>query len=230
MKGFVCLEKQEKLIPFNFGDVKLKELVLTDANPFPGYYSETPGDPDSSKPKFVFVAMKQGKGCYEDDVLRATYSLKQKLNFDFDANYGRFLIFNNMKPCIRFRVNDYANVPEIIENFKNEGINFEPTKKVTPYDSNIKIRKYLTLTEIEKDIFSGDESDHYFIRIPKHLKWKEFVKLILSVRSSGDFGLFDAAQTSLYLKDEIIEFVRIYTKSFKDKDFKILKEELLKRL
>lgn len=230
MKGFVCLEKQEKLIPFTFGDIKLKELVLTDSNPFPGYYSETPGDPDGSKPKYVFVAMKQGKGCYEDDVLRATCSIKKKLNFDFEANYGRFLIFNSMKPCIRFKVSDYANVPEIIEHFIVEGIQFEPAKKVSPYESNIKIRKYLTFNKIEEDIYSGDEKNHYFIRIPKHLKWKDFVELIISVRSSGDFGLFDAAQTSLYLKDEILEFVRIYTKSFNDEDFKVLKEELLKRL
>ena len=230
MKGFVCLEKQEKLVPFTFGNVKLKELVLSDVNPFPGYYSETPGDPDGSKPKFLFIAIKQGVGCYEDEVLRATYSLKQKLNFNFEANYGRFLILNTMKPCIRIRVDDYAIVPEIIENFKKEGIIFEPAKKITPYESNIKIRKYLTLKEISEDIFSGDDADHYYIKIPKHLKWKDFVDLITSVRSSGDFGLFDAAQTSLYLKNEIIEFVRIYTKSFKNEDFKVLKEELLKRL
>lgn len=230
MKGFVCLEKQEKLIPFTFGDIKLKELVLTDINPFPGYYSETPGDTDGLKPKFVFVAMKQGEGCYEDEVLRATCSIKQKLSFDFDANFGRFLIFNTMKPCIRFKVEDYASVPEIIENFKNEGIRFESAKKVTPYESNIKIRKYLTFKKIEEDIYTADDADHYYLKIPKHLKWKDFVDLILSVRGSGDFGVFDAAQTSLYLKDEIIEFVRIYTKSFKNEDFIILKEELIKRL
>ena len=230
MKGFVCLEKQEKLIPFKFADIKLKELVLTDSNPFPGYYSEIPGDPDASKPKFVFVAIKQGKGCYEDEVLRATWTIKKKLKYDFDANYGRFLIFNNMKPCIRIKIKDYANVPEIIENLKNEGIKLEAAKKVSPYESNIKIRKYLTFKEIDEDIYTADDDYHYYIKISKHLKWKDFVDLIMSVRNSGDFGVFDAAQTSLYLKDEIIEFVRIYTKSFKDKDLKILKEQIQKRV
>ena len=88
------------------GGKKIKELVLTDVDPFPGYYSETPGS-DSLKPKMVFVAMKQVGGMYEDLILRAGLSIKEKANYKFEVNYGRFLLFNKMKPCVRIKIDDF---------------------------------------------------------------------------------------------------------------------------
>ncbi len=230
MKGFICLEKQESLVQFETGGSKMKELVLSDSNPYPGYYSETPADTQASKPKYVFIAIKQGDGCYEDTVLRAALKLKDKVNYEFEANYGRISLKNKTKPCIRIKIGDLSKVPELITLFKEEGLQFQPAERITPYDSLIKIRKYMTFDELSKGVYSGDKEDHYYIQIPVKLEWPNFVKLILSIKSSGDFGVFDAAQTSLYLKDEIIEFVRIYTKSFKNEDFIKLKDEIFKRI
>jgi len=230
MEGFICLEKQERLVQFETGSTKIKELILSDANPYPGYYSETPADTQATKPKYIFAAMKQGEGCYEDIVLRAAFKIKKILDYDFEANYGRISLFNKTKPCIRIKIDNLSKVPELIKLFNKEGILFQPAEKITPYDSLIRIRKYMTFTELSEDIYSGDKENHYYIQVPEKLEWKEFVKLIISIRSSGDFGIFDAAQTSLYQKNKIIEFVRIYTKSFKTKDFIKLKDEIFKRI
>lgn len=227
MEGFVCLEKQEKLEQLKIDNIKFKELVLSDTNPFPGYYSETPGD-ELNKPKYAFAVIKQGEGCYEDLVLRAFYKIQKMLNYKFDANYGRITLHNKTQPCIRFKINDFLKVPELISLFIKEGIVFKNSEKISPYDSNIKIRKFMTFTNYAKDIYTGDKKNHYYIKVNKKQKWNNFAKLILSIKGSKEFGTFDAAQTSLYIKNEIIEFVRIYTKSFQKDDFLKLKDEILK--
>ncbi|MCF6365613.1 MAG: hypothetical protein L3J35_05360 [Bacteroidales bacterium] len=230
MEGFICLEKQERLVQFETGGKKMKELILSDANPYPGYYSETPADTQATKPKYIFAAMKQGDGCYEDIVLRAGFNLKNKVDYEFEANYGRISLFNKTKPCVRIKIDDLSKVPELIKLLKEEGIQFQPAEKVSPYDSIIRIRKHMSFNKLAEDVYSGDKENHYYIQVSEKLEWKDFEKLILSIKSSGDFGIFDAAQTSLYQKDEIIEFVRIYTKSFKTEDFVKLKDEICKRI
>ncbi len=230
MEGFVCLEKMEKLESFSPGELKLKEFVLKDIEPFPGYYSQTPHVSDVHKPKYVFASVKQGKACYEDEILRAYYAIRDKIKYPFDANFGRFLIFNKFRPCIRIKVNDFEHVPEIIDYFKHEGIEFEPYEKFPATETHIKVRKYNTFIEYDKDIYTGDDPDHYYIHVPVHHKWDDFTRIINSVKNSSNYGSFDAAQTSLYLKNEIVEFIRIYTKSFEKTDFIRLKIDLLKRL
>jgi hypothetical protein len=230
MEGFVCLEKIEKLETFTHGDIKLKEFVLEGIDPFPGYYCDTPQNYDNQKPKYVFVGLKQGRACYEDEILRAFFSIRGKVSYSFEANFGRFLVFNKFKPCVRIKVKDFIHVPEIIELLKNAGVQFEPYEKFPASETHIKVRKYNTFVEITKGVYTGDDPDHYYIKVPVHLKWDDFETLIHSVKNSMDFGLFDAAQTSLYLKNEIVEFVRIYTKSFKKNDFACLKDEILKRM
>ena len=86
----------------------------------------------------------------------------------------------------------------------------------------------MTFTHFAEAVYTGDKENHYYIKVHKKQKWAEFEKLILSIKGSKEFGTFDAAQTSLYVKNEIIEFVRIYTKSFKKDDFLKLKDEILK--
>jgi len=227
MEGIVCLEKQEKLEQLKIDGIKFKELVLSDTNPFPGYYSERPGD-DINKPKYAFAIIKQGEGCYEDLVLRAFYKIQKNVKYKFDANYGRISILNKVKPCIRFTINDFTKVPELISLFKNEAIEFQKSEKVSSYDSNIKIRKFMTFKDYAENIFTGDKADHYYIKVHSKQKWDDFAKTILSLKATKEFGTFDAAQTSLYVKNGIVEFVRIYTKSFKKEDFIKLRDEILK--
>ncbi len=230
MEGFVCIEKQEKLSLLKLENHKFKELVLSDTDPYPGYYSVTPVASEMGKPKYVFVAMKQGEGCYEDLVLRAACKIKKETNFEFDANYGRISLHNKIKPSLRIKIEDLSKVPELLSAFKTEGLRFESTSKTTPYVSTIKVRKFMTFSQYSKGIYSGDKKDHYYIQVSKKIEWKDFEKIIPKIKSSGTFGVFDAALTSLYLKDEIVEFIRIFTKSFKEKDFVKLRDEILKQI
>lgn len=230
MEGFTCIQKLENLEPFVPGDKKLKEFVLTDADPYPGYYSETPGKSKIQAPQYVFTALKTAKGCYEDDILRAGFKIKERTNIQFESIYGRLNIYMKVMPCIRIKIDDLSHIPRIIEEFKKEGVEFETDQKYDGADTFIKLRKYEIFTKMDEGIYSGVDNDHYYIKVPKYIEWDDFVQLIFSIRNSGDFGVFDAALASLCLKNEILEFIRIYTKSFKKDDFKILKDEIDKRI
>ena len=229
MEGFVCLEKQEKLALYIEGG-KLNDLVLKDVNPFPGYYSETPGVSNINKPKYIFIALKQGEGCYEDTVLRAMFNLKKFVDFDFEANYGRLSVLNKHLPCIRLKLNDLSKVTYLLDKFKAEGIKFEKTFSLKPYESIIKIRKYIIFNEFSEYVYTGAQKNHYYLEVPVKLEWNDFVKMILSIRGDGEFSSFDAAQISFYKKNGIKEFIRIYTKSFSKENFKLFRNRVLSYL
>lgn len=223
MEGFACLEKQEKLALPN---IKTKEFILTDLSPFPGYYSVTPGE-NSDKPQYVFIILKQGEGCYEDMVLRASCKLKKDI--DFHANYCRLSILNKKVPAIRLKVNNLMDLPEILDKLKETGMTFESRTDVKPFESIIKIRKYVDLKEITAGVYSGQDADHYYLQVSAKAKWEDFYKMVQSVRGSGDYNSFDAAQLSLYRKNDIVEFIRIYTKSFNKEDFVKMREAFEKQ-
>lgn len=229
MEGFACLEKQEKLALYTEGG-KLKELVLQDVDPYPGYYSETPGIADTGKPKYIFAILKQSEGCYEDFVLRAACKLRNIVDYEFEMNYGRLSVLNKHLPCVRFKLYDLSKTLDLLEKLKAEEIEFEKSFFLKPYKSVIKVRKYLTLTEYTKNIYAGTHINHYYFAVPEKLKWSDFVEMIVSIRGSGEFNSFDAAQISLYGKNDIKEFIRIYTEDFSKEDFCLFREKVLNYL
>jgi hypothetical protein len=223
MEGFACIEKIESLALFELNGKKFQELVLQDIKPFPGYYSETPGSVHEHIPNYAFIALKHGEGCYEDLVLRAQYLIKANVDYEFEISYGRITVQQKHQPCVRVKIEDLNHLPDLIDRLRNFGIDMEKSYDLKPFDSHIKIRKFVDLEEFVGEIYIDKEntsSDFYYVKIPKKLEWKEFVKLIISVRGTGKFNNFDAAMLSLYRKKEIIEFVRLYTKSFSKTDLK----------
>lgn len=228
MKGFACLKKQETLKLFETGDEKNNDLILNDIDPFPGYYSETPGDNIAEKPKLVFLVLNRNEICNEDAILRISYNHKDELEYDFEANFGRLTLHNKTYPCIRILTEDLSMVPDLLEKFKSQGLVFEKAKEVKSYSSYIEVRKYIDLEKFDENVYKGSDANHYYLEVSKKLKWTDFVKLIMSIKGSREYKSFDAAQISFYLKDKIIEFVRIYTETFEKRDFIKLRNEIEK--
>lgn len=226
MKGFACLEKEEKLALYDFSG---NELVLNDETPFPGYYSHVP-DEISEKPRMLFLVLKPSADFIEDKIMRINCKLKTKVDYIFETAFGHLFLYNKEVPCIRLIISDLAKIPDLIKHFKKGGIRFEKAKSLRPFDSFIRIRKYVNTKKLAPGVYKGKQANFYYLEVPKKLDWADFVNMILSIKGSRQFKSFDAAQFSLYRKNKIREFVRIYTKYFTNDDFLDLRAEILKQI
>ena len=223
MEGFACHIKKEQIASYD--ECNKKVMILINEKPFPGYFSCYPHD-TSHVPHMFYIPLKPGSGCVEDKIWRINIELKKENVNCFEATYGHLILFNKETPCIRLDMVDKTGTDNIIERFEKEGVKFQKCKKVESYDSIINVRRFLELQSFLPDVYKEEKEHFYYIEVPGKLKWKNFTEMILSIKGERKFKSFDAAQTSLYRKNEVREFIRIYTTSFEEVDFIELRNEL----
>lgn len=223
--GFVL--KKEKIASLA-SDYKFNELILEDLDPFPGFYDHyhIPVNEEEQKPRSVFAVIKT-KGLDEmDDFIRTTVKIKKVTGLNFDAVLGWLEYQNSTAGCIRIKMEDYADLPAIIDNYSKNGIEFLANRTVKPYVSLIAIRKYMILEEIAPRIFRDTEmSDTYYIKVEKHIPWSDFERISISIRNNWDHKVYDAAQAGIYCKSGVVELVRIYDRHTSPERLQYLKEK-----
>ncbi|GAP43591.1 hypothetical protein TBC1_111747 [Lentimicrobium saccharophilum] len=208
--GFVI--KKEKVASLA-SDYRFNELILEDLDPYPGFYDHyhIPVNEEEQKPRSVFAVMKT-KGLDEmDDFIRTTVQIKKTSGLKFDAVMGWLEYQNSTTGCIRINMQDYADLPLIIEQYSKSGIDFLANRVVKPYISLITVRKYMILEEIAPRIYHDTEmTDTYYIMVDKYLPWPKFEEISISIRNNWDHKVYDAAQAGIYCKKGVVEMVRIF--------------------
>jgi hypothetical protein len=206
------LLKREKLATLA-SDHSLPELLLESLEPFPGFYEEyfIPTNARESKPKSVFMVLKNFDVCHEDDFIRMTMHIKRDHQIKFDAALSSILLFNESTTSIRVHMEDYSQLPELIKHYKQVGVKFHSQKQVKPFQSLIKIRRFFDLEVMAEGILKDvDKPDTYYMQVPFFMSWDEFEKATIAIRNNFDYKTYDAAQAAIYNKPGIIELVRIY--------------------
>lgn len=226
MEGFAYIEKTEQMSPFVLNNLNFKELVIKDSYSYPGYYSETPGENEKTIPDSLFVVLKNGTPRFDDQILRADSNIRKHVDYYFEINYSRITFLNIVTPCIRIRLKNSEHVPALIEELKNEGFVFEKHQDFKPYLSHIKVSKIIEFEDFTENVYKEKNFKNvYYVKVSKKIDWDSFVKIILSIRGTSQFKSFDAAHMSLYRKNGIQEFVRIYAKDFTIDDFEKFRVE-----
>lgn len=223
--GFII--KKEKLATMA-SESKYPELVLEDLDPFPGFYDQSvkQEDKNQQKPRSVFFILKSSDFCREDEYIRKTMHLKQKHNIKFDAVPGNLTLFNKQTPCIRVFMDDYNQIQELINYYKQTGLVFAPFKEVKPYQSLIKLQKYFDMERMDKGIYHAvDQHNTYYIEVPKFVEWDDFEQVSIAIRNNWDHKIYDAAQAAIYGKQGIIDMVRIYDKKANLPNLQYLQEK-----
>lgn len=206
------LLKKEKLASLA-SDYIYNELLLESLKPFPGFYEEyfVPTTASEQIPKSVFMVIKNFDVCHEDDFIRMSMHIKRDHKILFDAALSSIMLFNEPATAIRVHMDNYSQLPDLINHYKQVGIKFQPGKKVKPYQSLIKIRRFFDLQVLTEGIFKdADKPDTYYLRVPLFMTWDEFEKATITIRNNFNYKTYDAAQAAIYNKPGIIELVRIY--------------------
>lgn len=212
IKSLGYLLKKEKLASLEL-DLGLSDLLLESLQPFPGFYEEyfLPTTAKEQKPKSVFMVIRNIDLCHEDDFIRMTMHIKRDHRIEFDAAMSSIMLFNKPATTIRVNMQDYSQLNELIDHYKQVGVAFLANKQVKAYQSLIKIRRFFDLEVMDEGIYKdADKDDTYYIRVPLFMTWDEFEIATIAIRNNFDYKTYDAAQAAVYNKSGIIELVRIY--------------------
>lgn len=203
--------KKEKLASVEH-QAQSNVLVLESLLPYPGYHGTT--IPDRLEPDSLFVVTKND---YTDEkIIRTIQKVKKASNISFDAAPGTLYLKNNPVSIIRFKDVAYKMIAMILQHFIDEGIEFERAKKIAPYESIIKIRKFIRLSKLTDGIYEDmDIKQFFYLLVPTLLDWNEFEEVTVNIKYNIESIVFDAAQASVYDSCGLVDFVRIYDE---DKD------------
>jgi hypothetical protein len=223
--GFVV--KKEKIATLE-SDYKFSELILEDLDPFPGFYDHfhIPMNEEEQKPRSIFAVIKNRGLDDMDDFIRTTVRIKKDTGLNFDAVMGWLELQNATTGCIRINMDDYSALPQIIEHYSKNGIEFLASRTVKPYISLISIRKYMILDKIADGIYKDtDMADTYYLVVDKYLPWDQFERTSISIRNNWEHKVYDAAQAGVYCKKGVFELVRIFDRKASIDRLRYLKDK-----
>jgi hypothetical protein len=201
--------KKEKLASVE-RETNCKALILEALLPYPGYHGTT--IPDKLDPESLFVVLK--KNYSDEKIIRLIQKVKKNSKVPFDAVPGTINLMNKSVNIIRFKYLSYGLVSVVVEHFIDAGIEFEKSKKIPSYESNIIIRKFFRLNKLSEGVFEDmDIKEFFYIRVPVLISWDDFENITKNIKYNiGDIN-FDAAQTSVYDHSGLVDFIRIYDKT-----------------
>ena len=206
------LLKKEKLASLA-SDYGYDKLLLESLEPNPGFYEEyfVPTTAREQRPKSVFIVIRNFDVCHEDDFIRMSMHIRRDHNILFDAALSSIVLFNQPATTIRVHMDDYGQLPDLINYYSQVGIKYQPGKNVNPFQSLIKIRRFFDLEVISDGIYKDlDKADTYYLKVPLYMTWDEFENVTIAIRNNSDHKTYDAAQAAIYNKHGIVELVRIY--------------------
>ena len=182
-------------------------LILENMEPYPGYNGTT--IPDNLEADSIFAIFKVN---YNDErVIRAIQHVKIKFDHQFDAAPGTVRYQNKAYNFVRFKHLRYNLVGDLVRLFSETGIEFRKESKVAPYESLIEVRKFFNMEENMDGIYQDlDDKNISYLQLPQLLSWNNFEKITMNIKYNMDDRNFDAAQTSVYSNEGLIDFVRIF--------------------
>ncbi|MEN8224697.1 MAG: hypothetical protein ABFS05_04980 [Bacteroidota bacterium] len=221
--------KREALVSIPSSD-KINHLVLKSDDPFPGFYcpGKNPAD-NSCKTEFYYLPVHKMPYCHEDIICRISLEIVKEKAVQVCGSHimfgGKFV------QAIRIKGADMALIEEIVDVFENNDIQFYKEKPVNTYLSEIYLKAFITVEEIEESVFQNTISPEiYYFQIPDKLEWATFEKLITYQKSNSSFKNFDAALGYWIQKPLFIDFVRVYSNKLSLNQLLNIKKDFLDTL
>ena len=205
-------------------------LIIESKFPFPGYYSSTVPDKDLMNPRSVYLITKKVHPA--ENIMRINHDVKKSFNKRFDATIGEITVFNEVRPCIRIKfLENYKNLPELVDLYRKYGIRFLKYRKVKPYYGLIKIHKYFMLHSPAPGLYiDAEQPELCYFQIPGYLPWNKFEKITVSLKRNLEDNKFDAAIGTIFRKNCLVDVVRIYDADISEEKLKFLKAKYLEAI
>jgi hypothetical protein len=81
------------------------------------------------------------------------------------------------------------------------------------------------MEEIEQDIFKDLEQENsYYIKLPHEVPWDEFEVITKIIKTNFEYKSFDAALGMIYIKQGVVDLLRVYDVDADIEKLRILKD------
>lgn len=182
-------------------------LVFIAEHPYSGYYGTTV--PEKKEPQSMFLVTDRN---YDDDtVIRTIQAVKKDFIHAFDGVPGTISFLNKSLGIIRVRCLSYEYVPQLINAFRKEGIEFMTQRKFPHFEAIISVTKYFKTMQVEEDIFLDLDNPYFaYLHIDRELSWDAFENIYRNVRNNITEFSFDAALATMYDEHGLLDFIRVY--------------------
>jgi hypothetical protein len=220
-----AVSKKETLVS---ADMNCNHLILETSEPFPGYHGANL--PPNLHTDSLFMVTKL---MYNDEkIIRSIQQIKAGEDHpEFDGTPGTVHIYNKPVGVIRIKETTYDKIPALVKLFEETGIEFKKKKKISPYQSIIKIRKFFKMHMIEDGIYQDDVIPQmHYLAIPKNLRWQSFEKITMDIKYNIDDNNFDAALVYVFYEEGIMDLVRIFDLNSSLKKLKCIREKYLEKI
>lgn len=206
LKSIGTIIKKENLASVEH-ETNSNAMVLESLHPFPGYHGTTV--PDGTDPRSLFLITDQ---LYHNDlIIRAVQKVKKHFPHHFDGTPGKIDLFNTPAGVVRIKFLAYELVGSLVSAFEKEGLHFMKHRKVQEYSSIIKITKYFMIQQAGEGIYADQNwKNMFYLNIPVLLEWKNFEKITMSIKHNIEDNNFDAALTTMYDENGLLDFIRVY--------------------
>ncbi len=226
--GTTCYNFEDKLGRSSYSG--LSNILILESDPNPNYYSWSNFPPNKHQKSWrLYLLIKKSINCFQDRILRQSYTINKNLNMDIDILPGQIIFENIETQCIRINTNDASTLESIINELKNTGIEFIKDKKVKEFETVIFFKKYTELVEMQEGVYKDSKAEGmYFFEIDKLIDWDIFIKGVKKIKNSCDFHLFDAFLSFNIAKGKAVDYIGIYSKHCEKERFSELKENIKK--
>jgi hypothetical protein len=207
------------------------ELMLLEASkPFPGY------DGQVSR-KYYYLLLDGKKHLPLDAQIRLIQAIRIQLSVHIDICASEITLYNKFYQAFRICSGSPKIIDELVSHFMIYGLKFYKHQHIKPFISQIKVYKYFELEEIGTKVFKSINAPEFkYIQISDKLEWEEFELLVSSANQNDLFPGCDFALASLYSKEGIDDYIRVFSDKctsekvelFREFIYEILQKQLIK--
>ncbi len=207
------------------------DFLILESDPTPDYYAKGNFPPNENhvSDRHLYLPVKRSINCFQDVIYRKASLLAKELGSGLSIYPGQMTFQNEEHQCIRLNMETTDQLPVLIKEFNNLGVQFYSDKTVKPYTSFIYYKKYTAFEYIEDGVYQDENNQYrYFFEIPKQTEFNEFKNNIDKIKANCDYHLFDSFLVFLFYKDQIKDFIGIYSNHCDKNRFGELKQEINK--
>lgn len=184
-----------------------KALIIDIPNPLAPYYARFT---NVHKPNSIVLVTKNANSF--EKILRSTKKINENKSLNLEGAKCEVRFGTRKYNGIRLKgVNRYTHIDDIINNYAEEGFDFNTNKKIKENAlAWIRVNKFFDMEEIDDTILrSVSNENEYYFKLNNSLDWNEFKEKTKLVKHNINTTGFDIAHAILYNKGEINDIVRV---------------------
>ena len=202
-------------------------FVINVPDPYKNYYGRFT---EVEKPISIIFVTKAANSF--EKILRVTKKINEKYNLQLDGAKCEVSIKSRKLNGVRVKgINRYPEIEQIQQYYKNEGFEFAKNEKFSETDSLIRINRFFNIEELNGGIYkSVNETDVYYIEVPKLMSWEEFRTYTFEIKNNIADSNYDIAKGIFYKNGGITEMLRIVKPKITVEMLKAIQQKYIEKI